>query len=491
MLSSQPMPVLVFGASGYIGSHLVPYLRERQVPVRAVSRHPDSLAGRGWEGVEFVAADALRPQTLDAALAGVEVAYYLVHSMAAGRHFADLDLQAAAHFRDAAARHGLRRIVYLGGLIPPDPESIHLQSREATGQVLRKSPVPVTEIRAGMIVGPGSAAFEVMRDLVYHLPVLPCPRWVESRSPPIGLDNLLAYLTGVAELPEAADRILDVGGPETMTYAELIRRFGRLVGKRPRIVPVPLLTPEFSAYGLPLVTTVPVNIARALIGGLKHDVLADDRPIRALLPIPLQDFEQQVRAVLAAERRQTVVDRWRDGAFPCRAQRADYAFYACRMHRRVRTRASVDALWRTLSTLGGPNGYGFLEGLWRVRGWLDRLLGGPGMSRPRPDPRHLRPGDRFDCWQVLALVPGERLTLRAELRAPGSGIMEFSVHDQGDHRELEVAMYFHPAGVWGLLYWYILYGAHWLLLAGMPRRLAARAEALTDQTARSLSSARP
>lgn len=469
--------VLVFGASGYIGSHLVPYLYAQGERVRAVSRHPKALAGRGWEGVEIMAADALQPDTLDAALSGVEVAYYLVHSMAAGSHFAQLDLQAAANFRDAAARCGVRRIVYLGGLIPPDPSSLHLQSRQETGELLRQGSVPVTEIRAGMIIGPGSAAFEVIRDLVQHLPVIFTPRWVTSRSPPIGLDDVLAYLTGVARLPAAAGQVFDVAGPEVMSYAQVMRRFGAMVGRRPVILPLPLLSPELSAWGLPLVTTVPGNIARALIGGLKHDVLADDRPIRQLLPIPLQRFEAQVEAVFAAERAMGVVDRWREGALDCRGGNAKHAFYARRMQAQLNTPASVQSLWQVLNTLSRQEGYG-LDGLWRLRGAVDRLLGGPGRRFTRTRPGPLQVGERFDCWEVLASVPGERLTLRSLLRSPGAGIMEFTVADRGGHRELELALYFHPAGCWGLLYWYALSLPHRLILAAMPRHLAARALSL-------------
>src|SRR5210317_1666748 len=294
--NSGPGLALVFGASGYIGSNLVPFLVARGQRVRAVSRNRAVLEGREWHGVECASADALEPSSLEPVLAGVDVAYYLVHSMAAGADFGELDREAASNFRDAAAQAGIRRIIYLGGLIPQNPESVHLQSRYETGEVLREGAVPVTELRAGMIIGPGSAAFEVMRDLVNNLPLMITPRWVFSRSPPIALPDLLSYLAGVAELPQAAGQIYDAAGPDVLTYAEIMRRLAAMLGRRIIIIPVPVLTPKLSSYWLRLVTTVPVNIARALIDGLKHDVLADDRALRALLPIKLHNLEESIAA---------------------------------------------------------------------------------------------------------------------------------------------------------------------------------------------------
>jgi uncharacterized protein YbjT (DUF2867 family) len=226
-------PRLVFGASGYIGTHLVPRLLAAGVPIRVSSRQPRVLEARGWEGVEIVAADALEPASLPPALSGIGIAYYLVHSMGAGRDFGRLDLQAAANFAEAAAVAGVERICYLGGLVPEDADSEHIVSRRDTGEVLRRGEVPVTEIRAGIIVGPGSAAFEVMRDLVYHLPVMLTPRWVRAKSPPIALENLLEYLVRAAAMPETAGGIYNAAGPEELTYADMMRVLAEAAGRRP------------------------------------------------------------------------------------------------------------------------------------------------------------------------------------------------------------------------------------------------------------------
>ncbi|MDQ1241412.1 MAG: hypothetical protein QG550_663, partial [Pseudomonadota bacterium] len=301
---------LVFGASGYIGTHLVPRLLAAGKRVRASARNVEVLEARGWPDVACVSADALQPETLAAALQGVDVAYYLVHSMAAGRGFSSLDREAARNFGAAASAAGVRRIVYLGGLIPANARSEHLRSRAETGDVLRASGVPVTELRAGMIIGPGSAAYEVIRDLVNHLPVMVTPRWVKSVSTPIALDDLLAYLVAVADIDAAAGKTLDAGGPDTVTYEAIMRCYGDLVGRHPLIVPVPVLTPRLSSYWLRLVTTVPVGVAQALVEGLEHDFVAHDHELRRLVPRARLGLEDAIRAAIEADRQHAVIARW-------------------------------------------------------------------------------------------------------------------------------------------------------------------------------------
>lgn len=475
--SKHTAPVLVFGASGYIGTNLVPQLLARGCRVRAAARNRKVLEARQWSGVDLVEADALKPETLDAALAGVEVAYYLVHSMAAGRHFGPVDLEAAEHFAHAAERAGLRRIVYLGGLIPAQADSEHLLSRRDTGERLRTGSVPVTEIRAGIIVGPGSAAFEVIRDLVNNLPVMVTPRWVQSRSTPIALDNLLYYLIHAAGLEATAGGIYDAGGPEMLSYAQMMRQFAEVVGKKLVIIPVPVLTPGLSSYWLSLVTTVPYNIARALIGGLKHDIPADDAALRALIPQRLLNFREAVGAALEAERSNAVAARWTEGVLMFRDYRADYAFYAKRASGAAVTGASVEAVWKQVTAIGGRNRYYYLNALWTAREVLDWLLGGPGLNRGRRHPTQLRLGDTIDSWRVVGLQAPRRLTMQFGMKAPGAGVLEFEVEPTGQHQtRVTVTAYWHPAGVWGLLYWYVLAPFHGLIFRGMTRAIAARAE---------------
>lgn len=469
---------LVLGASGYIGSNLVPYLVAQGHQVRAVSRNQSVLEGREWQGVECTSADALDAQSLARALTDVDVAYYLVHSMAAGAHFGQLDLEAATIFRDAAERAGVRRIVYLGGLIPDKPESEHLQSRFETGQVLREGPVPVTEVRAGMIIGPGSAAFEVMRDLVNNLPVMITPRWVFSRSPPIALPDLLAYLAALAQLPEAAGEIYDAAGPEVLTYEEIMKRLAGMLGRRIIIVPVPVLTPKLSSYWLRLVTTVPVNIARALIDGLKHDVLADDTALRELVPIPLHNLEESIGEALEAERSHKLPAHWVEGSIRCRNFEPSYAFYAKQATGCCETAAHPHDLWRVICRIGNDHDFFALNALWWLRGAADWLLGGPSFRRRRRDPDTLRVGDVVDAWRVIALTPERKLTLLLEMKLPGAGVLEFEIIAKDSRHEVHATAYFHPAGVWGLLYWYPLVPFHLWVFKAMTREIARRAEQL-------------
>lgn len=472
---------LVFGASGYIGTHLVPRLVANGIPVRAAARSPEVLEARGWDGVETIAADALKPQSLELALRGVDTAYYLVHSMAAGRNFGRIDLEAAANFAAAAAAAGVRRIVYLGGLVPPAASTEHIVSRQRTGDTLREGSVPVSEIRAGIIVGPGSAAFEVMRDLVFHLPVMITPRWVLAKSPPIALDNLLDYLLRIPEVPEAEGAILDAAGPESLTYAAMMRILAEEAGKRPpRIIPVPLLTPRLSSYWLRLVTAVPAPVARALIEGMRQDFSADPERIRRMVPQDLLDFRASVRAAFEAEQRHEIAARWTEGAFAFRNYRPDYAYYAKRAAGTAVARAPAADVWRVVSSVGGSNRYFYMNLLWKLREVLDWVVGGPGLNYGRRHPDELRVGDVVDSWRVIAMEPGRRLTLFFGMRAPGSGVLEFEIEPQGRTTRIRATAYWHPAGVWGLLYWYALVPAHLFIFAGMTRAIARRAETLAS-----------
>ncbi|MCG6896730.1 MAG: SDR family oxidoreductase [Thiocapsa sp.] len=474
---------LVFGASGYIGGQLVPHLSSAGLNVRASSRSRAALAAHAWPDVEVVPADALVPETLPAALQDVEVAYYLVHSMAAGRDFGRLDLAAARNFADAAAQAGVRRIVYLGGLVPEDAISEHIVSRRDTGEILRQGRVPVTEIRAGIIVGPGSAAFEVMRDLVYHLPLMVTPRWVRAKSPPIALQNLLVYLARVPWIDEAASLSLDAAGPETLTYTEMMHILADAAGRRrPWIIPVPVLTPGLSAYWLRFITSVPTNVARALIEGLRHDFYADDTVLRRLVPQRLLGFREAVEAAFDLERRTEAVTRWTEGAFAVRNKRIDYAYYAKRASGQAETRADPASVWRVVAAIGGDNRYYYLNTLWSIREWMDWAVGGPGPRRGRRHAQEVRVGDRIDHWTVIGAEPERRLSLAFGMRAPGAGVMEFELtpRPEGGTR-LTATAYWHPAGVWGLLYWYSLEPLHLIVFKGLTRAICRRAEQDRDR----------
>ncbi len=484
--------VLVFGASGYVGRHLTPRLLAGGHRVRAAARRLRALEAEGWDRAELVAADALRPETLAAALEGVDVAYYLVHSMGAGADFPALDREAARNFAEAAAACGVKRILYLGGLSPPDADSAHLVSRRETGEILRAGAVPVTELRAGIIVGPGSAAFEVMRDLVAHLPIMVSPRWIRSKSPPIALEDLLGYMLALPWIADAAGEVLEAAGPETLSYDDMMRRLARMLGKPERIIiPVPVLTPRMSAYWMELVTSVPANVGRALIMGLKHDFSADDRRLRELAPRPLMSFEQAVAQVFEDERNITVSDRWREGAFELRGGRHDVSFYGVALTRTAQAKAPSTAMWAALEGFGSQQlGYYHMNWVWRLRAWIDRRFGGRTAPLRAAD-APLSVGQRFDFWRVLAVEPMRRLTLYSLLKAPGAGGFELEIEDDANGSCLVATIHWHPEAFKGLLYWFLLWPPHALVLSGMTRALTRRAERIARESAEGATRAAP
>jgi len=339
-------------------------------------------------------------------------------------------------------------------------------------------------VRAGVIIGPGSAAFEVIRDLVNHLPAMVTPAWVRSRSTPIALPDLLGYLIAVAELPEAAGRILDAGGPEAVTYEEIMRCYGRLVGRRPRILAVPVLTPRLSSYWLRFVTSVPTNVARALVEGLEHDFVADDTALRSLAPRRLMGLEESIQAAIDADRRHEVVARWVEGAIACRNFHPEYGFYAKQAGATASGPAAPHEVFAVVCTVGGEHGYFFANSLWWIRRAIDWTVGGPSFRRRRRHPTELRVGDVVDSWRVIALEPDRRLTLLMEMKAPGAGVLEFVVKPGpgGSGSSVSATAYWHPAGVAGLLYWYVLVPAHVFLFKGLTRALQRRASEAGDHS---------
>ena len=474
MPTETTKPDLVFGASGYIGTNLVEFLLAEARHVRAASRNIEVLQGRGWDGAELCQADALDAASLDAALHGIDTAYYLVHSMAAGKSFPELDATAARNFAAAAARQHVRRIVYLGGLVPENPHSVHLRSREETGSILRAGTVAVTELRAGMIIGPGSAAWEVIRDLVNHLPVMVTPRWVFSRSSPIALTNLLRYLADVPKYDATAGQIYDVAGPDVLTYKDIMLRYGKLVGKRPVIIPVPVLTPRLSSYWLRLVTAVPTEVARALIGGLSQDVVARDQRLAQLISQPLLGFNAAAAEALHADRQHALPAHWVENAVVCESFSPNYAFYAKHAQGSAVTAAQSADIWAVICEFGSGGDFFYAHPLWWLRRVLDWLVGGPSFRRRRRHGKELRVGDVIDAWRVIDIEPGKSLTLLMEMRAPGAGVLKFSIAELGAARRITVQAHWHPAGVWGLLYWYLTLPVHTILFNGTARVIGKR-----------------
>jgi len=450
--------ILLTGATGYVGGRLLRRLEGGDRPIRCLARRPEAVRTTRHT-TEVVRGDCLDPSTLDEACADVDTAYYLVHSLDAGGRFEHLDLEAARNFASAAARAGVRRIVYLGGIADDhDALSSHLRSRADTGAALRSSGVPVVEFRASIVIGAGSRSFQIIQALVERLPVMICPRWVDTPAQPIAVDDVVAYLAAALDLPHGESRVFDIGGPDVVSYGGLMREYARQCGLRRLLIPVPVLTPHLSGLWLTLVTPTQARVGRALVEGLRNPTVVrsdDARRTFAVVPTPLD------RAVAQAI----------DEGF---AQRVKRDF------RVVDVQASPAETFAPIRRIGGRNGWYFGTALWRVRGVLDRMLGGVGMARGRRDQEHCAEGDALDWWTVERVEQDRLLRLSADLKLPGRGWLEFQVEplDQGRCRIHQTAT-FDPRGILGRLYWYALLPIHAVLFRGLIRAIASRAEAGT------------
>ncbi|MGC8780563.1 MAG: DUF2867 domain-containing protein [Anaerolineae bacterium] len=478
--------ILVTGATGYIGGRLVPRLLQAGYRVRCLVRDPARLQGRPWlDQVELVRGDVLQPATLVSAMAGVAAAYYLIHSMAAGRDFRERDLLAARHFGRAAVEAGVQRIIYLGGLGDPHADlSRHLRSRQETGAALREAGVPVTEFRAGVIVGSGSLSFEMIRYLVERMPIIPCPRWVYTCIQPIGIRNVLEYLIAALETPASVGEIIEIGGADVLTYRDMLLGYAAARGLKRRLIPIPLMTPRLSAYWVHLVTPIPATIAQPLIEGLRNEVVVRDDKARRLFPqIEPSGYCRAVELALARLESGEVETMWSDALMTTQGDVPAVVLGTLEglilEHRQLQVAAPAATVYRAFAGLGGHRGWLYMNWVWHLRGLIDRLVGGVGMRRGRRDPDHLRVGEALDFWRVEAVEPDHLIRLRAEMKVPGRAWLQFHVHPQGEDRAiLSQTAYFAPKGLGGLLYWYLLYPIHKVIFAGMIRKIAERAIAL-------------
>ncbi len=484
------MRCLVTGATGYLGGRLVGRLLAEGHQVRCMTRTASRLRDLPWhDNVEVAEADALQPDTLTAALAGIEVAYYLIHSIDSGPDFSALDRRAANNFADAAGDAGVGRIVYLGGLSPADGDlSAHLASRREVGDILLAGRVPVAVLQAAIIIGSGSASFEMLRYLTERLPAMIAPRWVRTRIQPIAVRDVLRYLAGCATLPADVSRRFDIGGPDVLTYVEMMQRYAAVAGlRRRRIVPVPLLTPRLSALWVNLVTPVPGAIAKPLVESLINEVVCGEHDIAQYVPDPpegLLSFNGAVQLALQNARDSAVETRWSGAVWPgapsdplpTDPRWAGGSLYVD--DRTVAVDVPRDRLWSVIEGIGGSNGWYSFPLAWAVRGWADRLVGGVGLRRGRRDRQHLQVGEALDFWRVEEIEPGRLLRLRAEMKLPGEAWLELIIETGGDGKPLfRQRAVFVPQGIPGHLYWWAVKPFHGIVFSGMARNITAAAHA--------------
>jgi uncharacterized protein YbjT (DUF2867 family) len=478
---------LVTGATGYIGGRLAPRLIDEGHEVRCLVRDPAKLRDVPWSrSAEIVRGDVLDLESVRAACADVDVLYYLVHSLPE-RGFGDVDRRAAETVAAAATDAGVRRIVYLGGLHPGDAHlSKHLASRVEVGEVFLASGVPTVVLQAAVIIGSGSASFEMLRYLTERLPAMVTPQWVRNRIQPIAVRDVLRYLCESATLPPDVHRTFDIGGPDVLTYADMMRGYARVAGLKPRIlVPVRVLSPWLSAQWVNLVTPVPRSIAVPLIDSLVHEVVCGEHDIARYIPDPpdgLIGYERAVELALVKIRGAQVETRWSTAGvlaapaepFPTDPSWSGGSFYEDVRERR--SRASAEALWTVLQGIGGDNGWYSFPLAWAVRGWLDRLAGGVGLRRGRRSPTELYPGEALDFWRVEEIDPGRLLRLRAEMKVPGLAWLELSVRPDGSGSLYRQRAVFLPRGLAGHAYWWSVWAFHGVVFGGMARNIVRAAE---------------
>jgi uncharacterized protein YbjT (DUF2867 family) len=468
--------VLLTGATGYIGGRLLAALERQSTAVRCLCRNPEVLRGRVAPGTEVVPGDLLDAASLGPAFAGVETAFYLVHAMRSGGEFERLESEAARNFALAAREAGVRRIIFLGGLAHGDELSAHMRSRLETGNILRASGVPVVELRASIVIGSGSASFELIRALVERLPIMVTPRWVHTVAQPIGIEDVIAYLIEAIGVEARDGSIVEIGGADVTSYLGIMREYARQRKLRRWFLAVPFLSPGLSSRWLTLVTPVYASIGRFLIESVRTPSVVRRPDEARIFKVRPAGLARAVRRALTNEDLGSAETRWSDAGCPgVWAKGAEPGPAVLSNVQEIRVPLSPGEAFAPVRRIGGRTGWYFGNWLWRVRGLLDLMTGGVGMRRGRPDPETPLPGSTLDFWRVQIYEAGRRLRLLAEMRVPGRAWLEFRADEEGRSTVLRQIAYFEPHGVGGLLYWYLLWPIHEVMFRGMLRRIAAAA----------------
>lgn len=479
--------ILLTGATGYVGGRLLPLIESSGNDIRCMSRNPESLKKSVAATTEVVYGDAFKPDSLDAALKDVHTAYYLVHSMGSDEDFEVADRQAAEFFAAACSRQNVKRIVYLGGLGNPDHKlSKHLRSRQEIGNILRTSNAAVIEFRASIIIGSGSLSFEMIRALVERLPVMICPQWVRVMAQPIAIEDVLSYLQGALELPIGKTVVFEIGGPDQMSYGDIMQLYAKLRGLKRWMIPVPLLTPYLSSLWLGLVTPLYARVGRKLVESLRNPTLVSSNLADKYFSVRPRTAEMAIVRALVNEDEEFAITRWSDSVSSAGKPKSwGGVRFGSRLvdSRTQQVDATPGEAFVPISRIGGQTGWYYGDWLWKIRGFLDLLVGGVGVRRGRRSADQLAVGDAVDFWRVQKFKPGELLRLRAEMKVPGRAWLEFEVQPVEGHKNRSIVRQtaiFDPVGVFGLAYWYALYPVHQFVFAGMLRNICAAASDTDD-----------
>ncbi|MBI5824098.1 MAG: SDR family oxidoreductase [Chloroflexi bacterium] len=480
--------ILVTGATGYVGGRLVPKLLEAGYRVRCLVRDPSRLQERSWlNKVEVAQGDALNHDELVKAMQGVSIAYYLIHGMQGGKVNAERDLQAARNFAQAAEDAGIERIIYFGELVDPTSHlSPYLRARHETGYLLRYGKVPVTEIRAGMIVGSGSALFEMIRYLTEREPLLICPAWYFSQAQPIAIRDALSYLVDTLKTPDTIGRVIEVGGPTRLTYADMLMGYAKERNLKRWLIRTPFYMPRLSAYWVHMVTPIHWRVVAPLIEGLRDNLIVRDDTARKLFPqIQPIDFQTAAHLALGRIQRDHVETSWSDALVTALGDFKPYEFTVEEglfiERRQVILDLPAETVFRAYIGIGGGRGWLYMDWAWAMRGWLDKAIGGVGLRRGRRRPDEIHTGEALDFWRVETMKKNEKMLLRAEMKLPGKAWLQFESTPAPEDKKktvFTVTAYFEPHGLFGFLYWYAMWPFHKFIFDGLTSRLASRARVL-------------
>ena len=475
--------ILVTGSSGYVGGRLVPKLLNLNYSVRILVRNPQRIENKIWfKKVDVFKGNVLDQKSMIGLFDGVEVAYYLIHSMESKKDFVESDLKAANNFAKLASKAGVKKIIYLGGLADQTAKlSDHLKSRHDTGQELAKYNSIIIEFRANVIVGSGSLSFEMIRNLTERIPVMICPQWVFTKTQPIAISNVLEYLTEALTLNVSKNLIIEIGGKDILTYGEMIKKYAKVRCLNRYLIPIPVLTPKLSSYWVHWTTPLSANITKPLVEGLKNEsIVKSDLAIKYFPKINLLSYTEAVEKAILNFNKKSIETSWTDSLVSSNGNDSQVTSVLKEgliiETRKVKVNSSKESVFKIISSIGGDNGWYYANFLWSIRGYIDLLVGGVGLRRGRRHPSKLRQGDALDFWRVEKIVPNSLVRLKAEMKLPGKAWLEYEILENDSDIMLLQKAYFMPTGLFGLLYWYGLYPLHKIIFSGLINRIKNKSE---------------